>query len=289
MFHTSCGAFEEPLENLEVFLDSRWTVRLFLPLFPNEQSSRDQVASCRVKIFELDVVNRLLGKHVQVHCMVHKITDIPFSLPTGALGRFQSGPILANHFALSRQTYDAIEEDSLLFFQQDVAFCAKSLEVRSLSSFMHHPWLGSPWLVHKSTYLRSGTRLNLLYGNGGLSIRSKKFALGCLSQKDYHSEIELSRLGKGIPEDVFFSRCLYETHPGSVNIDEAIAFASEEKYVPGFPVLALHDPCRVADGPSSVGCNSANHKERTRHLVEYCPEVKRVIKRCVAHCDFGMA
>jgi hypothetical protein len=169
-----------------------------------------------------------------------------------------------------------------LFFQNDVAFCTKV--PRSLESFMHHLWLGAPWLVHKSFTSSRGRRVNVLYGNGAISVRSKRFILSCLKKVEYQDDVLKGLNGEGLPEDVFFSRCLFEHYKWTTNIDEAISFSSEEKILPDFPSLALHDPCRITNGPASVGCGDARSEANTRTLLRACPEALRLIASCAASC-----
>jgi len=194
-----------------------------------------------------------------------------------------SGSVFANHFALSRRLYSSIPEKHLLFFQEDSVFCLQR-QNRTLESFMHHHWLGAPWLVRKHFRAQEGDQLNLFYGNGGLSIRSKSFILDCLDAEQYQEELVVARIGHGLPEDVFFSRCLYERHPHKVALDEAVAFAAEEVLVPGFIPFGLHDPCRVANGAAAVGCATEQNKLLTKELLDACPSAGRILEKCVKEC-----
>lgn len=284
MMHTAVEAFEPALENLIDHLDTRWTVYMFMPVFEGRSGSVPQFQRAKAELLRLHIVKRLLDAKVQVTVRPHLVSDLPMDISDNSTGKSGSGPVLANHFALSSSTYEAITEEHILFFQQDSIVCERAPNDRSLDSFMHHLWLGAPWLAHKSFRALDGSQLNLIYGNGGFSVRDKSFVLECMANKEYRVDLVESRSGKGLPEDIFFSRCLFEHHRKQVDVDEAIAFSSEEIVDPEFPVLALHDPCRVSEGPSSVGCSSAAHVERTKFLLQRCPQVKRSILKCVRSC-----
>ena len=127
------------------------------------------------------------------------------------------------------------------------------------------------------------------YGNGGVSIRSRTFVLSCLDASEYADQLASSLVGYGMPEDVFFSRCLFQSHPQYINISAARTFASEEQISRQQGTLAVHDPCRVADYdlPNVIGCASETHASLTRQLLRRCPEARQIIRRCVERCDFG--
>ena len=130
--------------------------------------------------------------------------------------------------------------------------------------------------------------LNALYGNGGLSVRSKQFVIFCINLPQYQDEWNKARLGKGLPEDIFFSRCLFEHFQDVADADEARAFAAEETLEPfTYIFLAVHDPCRIAEGEFAVGCSTDRNRKITRELTNKCPESRRVLARCVAACGYG--
>ena len=232
------------------------------------------------------VSQRLLANDIEVTVYPHHLKDLSIGMPRNAQGVAGSGPILANNFALSREIYEMIPEEHILLFQEDVAFCVKAQE-RSLESFMHHAWLGAPWLVYKTQRSHDGNWVNLLYGNGGVSVRSKSFVLSCMDSKSYLGDLKKSRVGEGMPEDVFFSRCLFENYRNRIDVDDAIAFSAEEIIIEGHSTLAVHDPCRTVNGVASIGCSSATHRKVTRDLMKRCPEVKRIIGKCVSNCNYG--
>ena len=87
-----------------------------------------------------------------------------------------------------------------------------------------------------------------------------------------------------INPEISRKRLSFEHYKWTTNIDEAISFSSEEKILPDFPSLALHDPCRITNGPASVGCGDARSEANTRTLLRACPEALRLIASCAASC-----
>ena len=285
MFHSDVKAFESPLENIEPLLSPLWAVRLFIPI--DGDTVQEEFERSKVYLSRLRVSRRLLAKGVEVAVHPHRLKDLVIGLPRNAHGVAGSGPILANNFALARETYETIPEEHIVLFQEDVAFCVKA-QHRSLESFMHHAWLGAPWLVYKTHRSQDGGRwVNSLYGNGGLSVRSKSFVLSCIDSEGYLGDLEKSRVGKGMPEDMFFSRCFFENFSARVDVDDAIAFSAEEIIIEGQSTLAVHDPCRTVGGVAAIGCGSDTHRRVTRDLIKRCPEAKMIISRCVSHCNYG--
>ena len=277
MFHSNMSAFHDPLLNIRPFLDQNWAVRLFIP-----DCDRCHFEANKHALLRDRSVNLLQQAGIETTVFSHDVSDLPQGTTFDAKGSLDSGPILANHFALSKRVYDSIPEEKLLSFQEDVVFCSGS--GRTLESFMQHRWLGAPWLVPKAFTGLLGTQINVLYGNGGAAVRSKKFILSCLKMKEYQDDVGRGLRGEGLPEDVFFSRCLFEHHKATTTIDEAISFAAEEIILPDFPSLVLHDPCRVANGPASVGCEHASSRANTEALLQTCPEAWRIVNRCVSSC-----
>ena len=174
-------------------LDTYWSLYLFLPY--NPEWGEPALAKFRQKIVflsKLNVVKELRKKGVEVN-ILRFTTEMPHeSLDVHGQGEVWSGPIIANQFALSRKTYQMFAEEHILLFQEDWAFCVKNSR-RSLASFMHHAWLGAPWrepIIINSTSILENSTLRLQYGNGGMSVRSKRFVLHCLDTKEYQFDIE---------------------------------------------------------------------------------------------------
>lgn len=293
MFHTSITAFEPPLVNLEPMLSDQWAVRLFLPVDDFSAAGEATFERSKQSLLGIGVVAVLKARGVEVEVLKQHMTDLAPNARFGAKGSFP----VANNFALRRESYEAIPEEHILLYQPDGAFCAN--HTRSLESFMHHPWLGAPWnpqIAKRMQDAQDGSKLHLLYGNGGMSIRSKAFVLDCIDRKQYHGDWVKAKVGKGLPEDIFFSRCLFEHHKDAVSLEESAAFSAEEMFVPGNPSLIVHDPCRVANlrqpgkMVDSIGCATEEHRYITRELVRRCPEAKRVMmSRCVADCSYGFS
>jgi hypothetical protein len=59
--------------------------------------------------------------------------------------------LTANLFVHDALLHEAIPEEHILLYQDDGAFCTQ--HARSLDSFMHHPWLGSPWNPRVRLYI----------------------------------------------------------------------------------------------------------------------------------------
>jgi len=178
-------------------------------------------------------------------------------------------------------------EEHILLFQEDGAFCARNN--RTLESFMHHAWIGAPWdpVDVKVADAVDGSKLHLLYGNGGMSIRSKTFMFDCIDKHHYQEDWKKSVLGQGLAEDIYFSRCFFEYRKDEVDLAEAKPFSSEEQYNADEPSLVIHDLCRVANGDAThtIGCNSLPHQAVTMRLLKSCPEAIRVINRCITCVD----
>ena len=204
-----------------------------------------------------------------------------------------AGVRIANGFALSREVYESISEERILFFQSDSAFCSSALKENALKTFMSSLWLGAPWnhqIQNLSTFPDSNQQDgDLLFGNGGVSVRSRAFVLECLDKAENSTELLKARSGIGVPEDVFFSRCLFQHHPNEANVQVAHAFAAEEIVSHHVGSFAVHDPCRVANRNVSnvIGCASEMQMSLTRELMQRCPEARRVVRKCVEWCDFG--
>jgi hypothetical protein len=287
MFHSEPDQFESVLADLLPHIHEMWVVRLFLP-WRRTDGGRDSQFFYRSeqRILGMNVVQQLAAKCVHVEVMKHDVSDFPIDHNLNARWTIDSGPVIANHFALSRETYESINEQQMLFFQQDSAFCSGAN--RTLDSFMHHKYLGAPWLPGRIQLAGNGKTLTLLYGNGGLSIRSKRFALFCINLAQYQHDWIEARLGNGLAEDIYFSRCLFEHFEDKVDIHEARFFAAEEFLDhPNFPFFAVHDPCRVAESEFAVGCSTEGNIRVTQDLIQKCPESRRVTARCVASCGFG--
>lgn len=282
MYHTDVSVFPEVLVNIRSLLDQSWTVRLFLP----------DCASCSFEaqkdhLLAHSSLYLLQQKGIETIVHPHDIENLHTNLNLAGIDDGYDKRIsflLANNFAMSQSTYEVIPEERMLFFQADVAFCAKTSS-RSLESFMNHRWLGAPWLVHKSFISAQGTQINAIYGNGGVSVRSKSFAIGCLKRKQNLKAVLSAVKGEeGVAEDVFFSMCFFEHYGSEADIDGAISFSAEEKIVPAFPSLALHDPCRAAGGPASIGCETEETITNANQLLQVCPEASRIIAHCVSSC-----
>ena len=282
MFHSDAGEFEAVLQDLVPHIDDKWVIRLFLPWREDEIHSK-LFNRTRQKIQSMVVMNRLALICVRAEIFRHDMSELGFHNDFGDQGTHSDGPLIANHFLLSKETYKAIPEEHILFFQQDAAFCSGSN--RTLESFMHHKYLGAAWPSEIMIQAQNGSLLKILYGNGGLSIRSKRFVLFCISLVQYQEDWEVARIGKGIPEDVFFSRCLFEHFKGNIDVDEARAFAAEGLLDPdNYPFLAVHDPCRFAGGATGIGCATEKNRKLIRDVFRICPESRRVIARCVSDC-----
>mmetsp|Transcript_7684 Transcript_7684/g.32040 ORF Transcript_7684/g.32040 Transcript_7684/m.32040 type:complete len:346 (+) Transcript_7684:215-1252(+) len=284
MFHSDAEEFRSVLQNLISHLSDKWVVRLFIPWRDDEEYFRFN--QTKERILKMDVVNHMASMCVRVDIRRHDVSDLPVKYVLGLHGTTDSGPLIANHFALSKTTYQMIKEPQILLFQQDAAFCSGAN--RTLESFMHHEYLGAPWLGGRVLQDQNGKDMHVTYGNGGLSVRSKRFVMFCIELPQYHHDLEAARKGQGLPEDLFFSRCLFEHFKDAINVDEARAFAAEEHLEPrAFTFLAVHDPCRTADQVLAVGCSSKENKNTTRDLINMCPESRRIIAKCVAQCGFG--
>ena len=284
MFHTDADAFEQPLLNLEPLIDELWAVRLFNPIRKDDPSSTEKLHTTALRVTQTQVALSLQNKGVHLEVHGHDITDLPREALTNSFA-------LANHFTLSLTTYDSIPEEKILHIQQDVVFCHQ--HERSLVSFMHHKYVGAPWNSNLRTISLpdlNGNVLRLWYGNGGVSVRSKAFSQGCLRRVEYAADLNVSRYGAGLPEDVFFSRCLHEHHRHDIALEDASVFSAEEIIDAKKPTLAVHDPCRAANGPivknvsESVGCSTKEHIVTTKALLQRCPEAKRIIFECVKDC-----
>jgi hypothetical protein len=280
MFHSIVGEFEHPLVNLEQHMTDSWAVRLFLP-WRDSATHNSLFEAGRKELMSLGVVKRLQARCVKVEVKKHNLNDLPEKASDSYVT--SSGAVLANHFGLSRETYQAMEEEKILFFQQDVALCSRNS--RSLESFMEHTYLGAPWQGGRALHKGNGEALPMSYGNGGLSVRSKAFSITCIDKPQYKSDYELSKIGQGLPEDLYFSRCLFEHYEKDVNLTEAQAFSAEEVMLPPYQFLGVHDPCRMADREYGVGCLTPINKQITIDLLESCPEAKWVIARCIQECD----
>lgn len=286
MFHSDPHAFEATLGNLEPHLHASWAVRLFLPWNENHDIKEKSFSLQKEYILASAVVAKLTSRCILVTVSKHDMSDLGSQVAYDAISESGAGPLLANHFALSRETYEAIPEEHILIFQQDAAFCSRNK--RTLDSFMHHLYLGAPWKDRKVLSDRLGVDLEVVYGNGGLSVRSKTFILECIDLPHYKKDYWDAREGKGLPEDLFFSRCLFEHHEDAVDINEAKKFAAEESIeLPRYQFIAVHDPCRAFEREGAVGCSTEEKRNLTRMLIDSCPEARRVIARCVAECDFG--
>lgn len=157
-----------------------------------------------------------------------------------------------------------------------------------MESFMDHAYLGAPWLGGRALHKQNGDILPISYGNGGLSVRSRAFSIGCIDLPQYKSDHELSKIGQGIPEDLYFSRCLFEHYEKDVNLTEAQAFSAEEVLLQPYLFLGVHDPCRMVDRENAIGCLTAENMKVTKGLLLSCPEAERVIARCIKDCEVGI-
>mmetsp|Transcript_11528 Transcript_11528/g.38107 ORF Transcript_11528/g.38107 Transcript_11528/m.38107 type:complete len:331 (+) Transcript_11528:186-1178(+) len=286
MFDTSYESFGPPLEDLLPHLSTEWVVRIFLPLVEGNETGFLQSKNA---VLQLPQIQTIGMKNIQVHVIGHVVTVPPGKSWTEKSQTF--GVRIANNFALSQTTYTAIEEQHLLFFQKDSCFCAPSINI-DIKTFMRYKWLGAPWNPMIQNLTLSGESDDLIpltYGNGGLSVRSKDFILDCLNREEYKDDLDVAVTGDGMPEDVFFTRCLFDKHKEDVHLDQARRFSVEELYPFSTFFIGAHDPCRVADKqvPGVIGCSTDAHKQITRALVEECPQVKRIIRKCVDHCSFG--
>ena len=287
MFHTSVNAFFPPLENLASFLDREWHVYLFLP-----GGAYSDFLSDKLKL-EAAVGHMLRQRFIKLSVRMHEMGAFESDVNRALENVHGAGVRIANSFALSREVYESIAEERILFFQSDSAFCSSALRDYPLKYFMHYLWLGAPWnhqVQNLSIHPDSNQRVGFLdFGNGGVSVRSRAFVLDCLDKAENSTELSKARSGFGVPEDVFFSRCLFEHHPNEANITAAHLFAAEEIISHHVSSIAVHDPCRVANYnvPNVIGCASETHMVLTRKLMQRCPEARRIVRKCVEACDFG--
>jgi len=99
-----------------------------------------------------------------------------------------------------RAFWDQVDAENILVFQTDSMLC----DARPIDEFLKYDYIAcSTGDKYGDNSLWSGK--NPFYGHGGLSFRHKSFMMKCI---DKHG-------GKGIPEDVLFSKCVHEDSPPS--------------------------------------------------------------------------
>jgi Protein of unknown function (DUF5672) len=111
-----------------------------------------------------------------------------------------------NGVLTSPRFWESFREDRILVFQSDSILSADNVE-----DFAAFDFVGAPCGRFDEGYV----------ANGGLSLRSRRLMLDCLSRSSYQP---------GLPEDVFFTKCVREMGVPMPDMKTATRFAVESLY-----------------------------------------------------------
>lgn len=159
------------------------------------------------------------------------------------------GTLLGNKTRLNALTYSAVfanaslwnrlPAEKVLVFQVDAIICHNS--PRDLTSFLDYDYVGAPWTALTEPRV----------GNGGFSIRSKKWALEAIRRYPWY----------GANEDYYFAKATHDMKSYGAKMptfDEAKQFCVETVYYPT---------------PFAVHSKHYKSFPQRADLEAYCPEI----------------
>lgn len=128
----------------------------------------------------------------------------------------------------TKEFWNRIDAEEILIFQTDTALCGNPLK-RPIDEFLKYDYIGCAYNNTQIADKNSPWPGVVFYGVGGLSFRKKGFTLSCIDKYG----------GKGLPEDVLFSKCVHES-PNKPDSAQRIADFCAQSSIGSDRVFGVH-------------------------------------------------
>ena len=217
-------AWKLVLNNFLTNLDERWNVLIVCGLLNKD--------------FLIDLIETNFQEHK------HRITIHQIKVENFNIKEY-------SNYMLEPLIYELIPTETFLTFQLDTLISAKYKDY--IYDFVEYDYVGAPW--REGIFNRITDKMDVLVGNGGLSLRKKTAMLNIIK-----NDIANSRYENDIYEDVFFSKNI----KNKPSVENAKLFSVETLF-----------------SEKSFGIHKCyehlQHNELCR-IAEYVPELAELIK-----------
>ena len=164
------SAWKLVLNNFLTNLDERWDFLIVCGLLNKE--------------FLIDLIETNFKEHK------HRITIHQLNIENFNNGEYTK-------FMIEPYIYELIPTETFLTFQLDTLISAKYKDY--IYNFIEYDYVGAPW--HPGILVKDFEKMDILVGNGGLSLRKKTAMLNIIK-----NDIANTRYENNINEDIFFSK-----------------------------------------------------------------------------------